>query len=171
MSSSVRREQRSRENASYAFRWHFPACMATVAAVLLLPACSKPAPPSIVEASGTITVNGKALPHASIRFVPLFKGFGGEVIAEGVSDADGKFTLVCMGTNGACVGRHRVIVEEGPLPKEAQGGSGPAQMAMTRFLQSLQNRPIPAAYGNMAQSPVTVEITAGEAKYDLKLTR
>jgi hypothetical protein len=44
-------------------------------------------------------------------------------------------------------------------------------MAMTRFLQSLQNRPIPAAYGNMAQSPVTVEITAGEAKYDLKLTR
>jgi hypothetical protein len=76
-----------------------------------------------------------------------------------------------MGTNGACVGEHRVIVEEGPLPKEAQGESGRAQMAMTRFLQSLPNRPIPAAYGNAAQSPLTVEITADQAQYDLKLTR
>ena len=171
MSSSVRRDQRSQKDASHAFRLHFPACTAIVTAVLLLPACSKPAPPQIVDAGGTITLNGEPLPHASIRFIPLFKGFGGEVIAESVSDANGKFTLVCMGTNGACVGQHRVLIEEGPLPKEAQGASGRAQMAMTRFLQSLQNRPIPAAYGNMAQSPVTVEITAGEAKYDLKLTR
>lgn len=171
MSRGVRTDRRSREKASLAFRARLPACTAILAALVLVPACAKPVPPPIVDASGTVTLNGEPLPHVSIRFVPLFKGFGAEVIAEGVSDAKGNFTLVCMGTNGACVGPHRVLIEEGPLPKEAQGESGRAQMAMTRFLQSLDNRPIPAAYGNMAQSPVTVEITADQAKYDLKLTR
>jgi hypothetical protein len=161
----------SLNNAFHASRSRFPSLTAITAALVLVSACSKPAPPPIVQAGGTITLNGNPLPNASIRFVPLFKGFGGDVIAEAVSDPAGKFSLVCMGTNGACVGEHRVIVEEGPLPKEAQGESGRAQMAMTRFLQSLPNRPIPAAYGNAAQSPLTVEITADQATYDLKLAR
>ena len=133
--------------------------------------CGKPKPPPIVEAGGTINVDGKPLPAVRIRFIPMFPGFGAEVIAEGVSDEQGRFSLTCNGTPGACVGTHRVLVEEGPLPPGAMGESGDAQMKMTRYLQGLANRPIPPIYGNLAQSPLEVEIKADEKTYDLKLSR
>jgi len=133
--------------------------------------CGKPKPPPIVEVKGVVTLNKTPLPSVRVRFFPTFPGFGGEVIAEGVSDKDGYYTLTCSGSPGACVGTHRVIVEEGPLPPGTSGESGEAQMRMTRYLQSLTNRPIPPHYGNLAQSPLTVEVKAGETVYDLELTR
>lgn len=133
--------------------------------------CSKPEPPPIVEAAGTITLEEKPLPAVRIRFIPMFPGFGAELVAEAVSDKRGQFTLTCGTVSGACVGPHRVVVEEGPLPEDAQGESGRAQMRMTQYLQSLENRPIPAPYGNVAQTPLQVEISADQKTYDLKLSR
>lgn len=133
--------------------------------------CGKPKPPPIVEVKGTVTLDNAPLPSVRIRFFPTFPGFGGEVIAEGVSDKNGAYSLTCNGTPGACIGTHRVVIEEGPLPPGTSGESGEAQMRMTRYLQSLTNRPIPPHYGNLAQSPLTVEVKAGEAVYDLTLTR
>ncbi|MEI7781348.1 MAG: hypothetical protein WCJ18_05415 [Planctomycetota bacterium] len=138
---------------------------------LLANGCQKPSPPPVVEAGGTLTLNGAPLPKACVRFIPMFEGFGAEVIAEAVTDDSGKFALVCLGTNGACVGQHRVTVEEGPLPREASGESARAQMMMTRYLQGLPNRPIPPQYGNVAQTPLTVEIVPDKATYDLKIQR
>lgn len=133
--------------------------------------CGKPKPPPLVEVKGTITVNDAPLPSARIRFLPSFPGFGAEVIAEAVSDAEGRYTLTCGTVPGACIGTHRVVVEEGPLPPGTSGESGDAQMKMTRYLQGLANRPIPPQYGNLAQSPLNVEVKVGETTYDLKLTR
>jgi hypothetical protein len=138
---------------------------------LLAAGCSKRTPPPVVEVGGVVTLNGSPLPNASVRFIPMFEGFGAEVIAEAVSDDDGKYSLVCLGTNGACVGKHRVIIEEGPLPKDALGESARAQMAMSRFLQNLPNRPIPSEYGNLVQTPLTVEVMPDKATYDLNLQR
>lgn len=148
-----------------------PALLWAAALLPCLVACGKPKPPPIVEVQGRITINGTALPSARIRFMPTFPGFGAEVIAEGVSDADGRFTLTCSGSSGACIGTHRVVVEEGPLPPGTSGESGESQMKMTRYLQGLSNRPIPPQYGNLAQSPLTVEVKAGQTAYDLTLTR
>ena len=125
----------------------------------------------MLEAGGVVTLNGSPLPNASVRFIPMFEGFGAEVIAEAVSDDDGKYSLVCLGTNGACVGKHRVIIEEGPLPKDALGESARAQMAMSRFLQNLPNRPIPSEYSNLVQTPLTVEVMPDKATYNLNLQR
>lgn len=133
--------------------------------------CGKPAPPPIVEAGGRITVDDAPLPSARIRFIPAFPGFGAELIAEAVSDAEGRFSLVCSGSQGACVGSHRVVIEEGPLPPGTSGESGQAQMKMTHYLQSLKNRPIPEIYGNVAQTPLTVEVSPDTTTYDLKLSR
>lgn len=138
---------------------------------LAIAGCGKPKPPPIVGVKGVVTLNNAPLPSVRIRFFPTFPGFGGEVIAEGVSDKDGNYSLTCSGVPGACVGTHRVVVEEGPLPPGTSGESGEAQMRMTRYLQSLTNRPIPPHYGNLAQSPLTVEVKAGESVYDLKLNR
>ena len=133
--------------------------------------CGKPKPPPIVEVKGRITINDAPLSSARIRFMPTFPGFGAEVIAEGVSDADGRYSLTCSGGSGACIGTHRVVVEEGPLPPGTSGESGEAQMKMTKYLQGLANRPIPSQYGSIAQTPLTVDVKADETNYDLKLTR
>jgi len=150
---------------------HVPTLVVVLAGLGFAAGCGKQSPPPVVEAGGTVMVNGDPLPNASVRFIPMFKGFGAEVIAEAVTNRDGAFKLVCLGTNGACVGTHKVTVEEGPLPKNAIGESGRAQMAMTQYLQSLPNRPIPAEYGNVAQTPLTVEIVPDKSTYDLKLQR
>jgi hypothetical protein len=133
--------------------------------------CGKPKPPPIVAVKGRITINDAPLSSARIRFMPTFPGFGAEVIAEAVSDANGDFVLACNGASGACVGTHRVVVEEGPLPPGTSGESGEAQMRMTKYLQGLTNRPIPPQYGSIALTPLTVEVKEGEATYDLKLAR
>lgn len=141
--------------------------------LVILPAsgCGKPKPPPIVVVKGAITLNDAPLPSVRIRFMPTFPGFGAEVIAEGVSDAAGKYSLVCNGSPGACIGVHRVVVEEGPLPPGTTGESGESQMKMTKYLQGLTNRPIPPHYGNLAQTPLTVEVKAGQTDYELKLKR
>ena len=133
--------------------------------------CGKPKPPPIVEVKGRLTVNDAPLGSARIRFMPTFPGFGAEVIAEGVSDKDGGYSLTCSGSSGACVGTHRVVIEEGPLPPGTSGESGEAQMKMTRYLQGLTNRPIPPQYGSIASTPLTVDVKADETNYDLKLKR
>lgn len=150
---------------------HVQSLVVVVAGLGFAAGCGKPSPPPLVEASGTVTLNGDPLPNASVRFIPMFKGFGAEVIAEAVTNQDGAFKLICLGTNGACVGTHKVTVEEGPLPREAIGESGRAQMAMTKYLQSLPNRPIPSEYGNVAQTPLTIEIVPDKTTYDLDLQR
>ena len=154
----------------------FPVRVALVAGlfgglIVVAAGCGKPKPPPIVAVKGRITINEAPLGSARIRFMPTFPGFGAEVIAEGVSDKDGGYSLTCSGSSGACVGTHRVVVEEGPLPPGASGESGEAQMKMTRYLQSLTNRPIPPQYGSIASTPLTVEVKADATDYDLKLTR
>ena len=142
-----------------------------VVAVAFSGCARKPDPPPIVEASGLVTIDGEPLPRASIRFIPMFEGFGAEVIAEAVTDDKGRFKLVCSGSNGACVGPHKVTIEEGPLPPGASGESMKAQMKMTAYLQSLPNRPIPPHFGNLAQTPISIEIVPEKNTYDLKLRR
>lgn len=149
----------------------FASGLLLAAALPWLAGCGKPEPPPIVEAAGTITLDGKPLPSARIRFIPMFPGFGAELVAEAVSDAQGRFTLACGTARGACIGPHRVVVEEGPLPEDAQGESARAQMRMTNYLQSLENRPIPALYCNVAQTPLEVAISADRTVYDLALKR
>lgn len=64
--------------------------------------------------SGRITVNGKALPHASVTFAPI----GGKGNIEpgpgsaGKTDADGRYTLALVGQSGsgAVIGKHKVQV-------------------------------------------------------------
>lgn len=142
-----------------------------IAALPFILACGKPKPPPMTRVEGSITVNGKPLPSARIRFIPTFPGFGAEVIAEGTSDTDGHFHLTCDGKDGACVGRHQVLVEEGSLPEELRGESGGAQAKMTNYLRSLSNRPIPAQYGNLAETPLEIDVKQDVSTYEIKLSR
>lgn len=136
----------------------------------VLVGCGKPEPPPRVPATGTVSIGGKPVPSALVTFYPLFEGFGGELIAEGVTDGQGRFSLAGPLGEGACVGRHKVTVTDAPSPNEAREQSVEGQRRMQEFLRSLTNRPIGEQFGSLATTPLEVEITPAGGPYDLKLT-
>ena len=127
-------------------------------------------PPPIVAVEGRVTVAGKPLPKAEVRFYPV-TSFGGEYIAAGETDDEGRYKLTCVGKPGACACENRVTVTEAPLPAELRGMSGQAQEAASRFRAGLKNRPIPPQYANLAQSDATIEVKQGQKEYKLDLKR
>lgn len=133
--------------------------------------CGKPEPPPRVPVSGIVTIGGQPVPSALVTFYPMFEGFGGEVIAEGVSDRAGRYTLAGPLGEGACVGRHKVTVSDAPTPADAREQSVEAQRRLQAFLQTLTNRPIGQRFGALATTPLEVEVTAEGGDYDLEVTR
>jgi len=135
-----------------------------------LPGCAQ-SRPAIVPVEGVLLLEGKPVPGAEVQFVPMERGLGPEFIASGTTDEQGRFTLVCLGQPGACACENRVIVTDAPPPDESRGPSARAQSAMSRHYAELKNRPLPAAYANVARTPLTVTVTADQGAYRLELKR
>ena len=122
---------------------------------------SEPAGPKqlpTVPAAGTVTYKGQPLANATISC----QSVSGEAAASGKSDASGKFTLKSYGDkDGAPAGSYKVSVsvsavqeiEPGVLAPEPPGGF---------------KSPIPAKFGNVAESGLTLEVPAAGST-DLKL--
>lgn len=142
-----------------------------LALALLAPGCSTK-PPAVVPVEGVVTLDGVPLPRAHVEFVPDLKDFGAEYNSSAVTDENGRFTLVCAlgGQPGAAVATHKVLVTE-HTPDELRGMSAQAQTDLARYMSQLKNRPIPEAYANLAKTPLTVEVKAGQGPVELKLTR
>lgn len=89
----------------------FNRCLLCLFLPLIIGCQSDPGPVAevfrVVKASGTLTFEGKPLPGYQVTFTPA----GGERVAVGISDAEGRFQL---GTNapgdGAVVGQHKVAI-------------------------------------------------------------
>lgn len=143
--------------------------VAGLLAAALAGGCSRQ-PPPIVPVEGRVTLDGRPLPRAEVRFYPVTE-FGGEYIAVGETDDDGRFKLSCPGRPGACACENRVTVAEAPLPEELRGMTGEAQLKASRYLDALKNRPIPPKYATLAQSPLAVTVAPGQTEYNLELNR
>jgi hypothetical protein len=128
-------------------------------------------PPPIVPVEGVVLLDNQPLPHARIRFAPNLHGPGGDYLAEGVTDDQGRFQLTCKGQPGACACENMVIVIEGPMIPKGRGPSAEAQAAAAEFLASLKNRPIPTTYSTASKTPLTVVVTADKTEYVLELKR
>jgi hypothetical protein len=137
-------------------------------ALALLPAGCGKSPPPIVEAEGTVLLDGKPLNKAQVRFIPV-DGYGAEYMASGVTDEEGRFQLTCHGRPGACACDHVVLVTETDIPPRLQGENAQAELA--KYFESLGGRPIPPIYGNLTESPLTASVTAGQKQYNFELTR
>jgi hypothetical protein len=137
--------------------------------LLLFAGCGR-RPPALTPVSGVVTLRGKPVPHALVQFVPLIDGFGGEYIAEGVTNEKGEFKLACTIGEGGCACENMIVVSEGPLPDSARDSSAEAQMEASRFLASLANRPIPQIFQTAAQSPLKVTVTTDKNDYPIDLT-
>lgn len=142
-----------------------------ILAALVFVGC-KPSTPPIVPVSGTVTVDGKPLPHAKVWFTPTVPGVNGDFMASAVTDEEGKYVLVSAnGESGVCSCQCKVTVSEGPIPEElrAKGQAGGPQIA--KFRKSLKNRPIPRRYMTLGQSPLVLEISEETSDYPLELSR
>jgi hypothetical protein len=124
-----------------------------------------------VEVRGTVRLNGKPLPHAEVSFIPLLEDLGGEFIATGITDEEGRYTLATPGQVGACVCENKVTVVEGPLPAETRSQSREAQMQASRYLSQLKNRPIPTRYASVSQTPLSITVSPEQQTYDIELQR
>ncbi len=137
--------------------------------LLPLGGCTHRLPP-IVPVQGTVLINGKPLPKASVTFMPQLDHFGAESNSTAETDEDGKFTLTCAFNSqpGAVVGKHVVLVSEAALPAElrrAQDGR------IDQYRAKLGNRPIPAEYSSVTQSPLRIEVKEGQEPLTLELAR
>lgn len=136
----------------------------------LLVSCSK-SPPPIVLVEGRVTLNGQPLAKAEVRFHPAIDYVDGAYIAVGETDENGRFKLTCNGQAGACACENLVTVGEAALPDGLRGQSASAQQKASAYLNALKNRPIPAQYGNLAQSPLKITVSADKTEYLIELTR
>ena len=130
-------------------------------ACLVLAGCGGgPDLPPVAPVSGTVTIDGKALPRGTVQFVPdaskLPKGTKATP-AVGNIRADGQFTLRTAGVDGAIVGFHKINVRAQEEPKNE----------MDTWPPSL----IPKKYNNERTSGLTFEVKAGQQNTcDLPLT-
>lgn len=88
-----------------------------------------PGRPTIVPISGSVTLDGKPVPQATVLFIPV----AGGVPARGSTREDGSFSLTTFAEgDGAIAGRHSVAIskmkvtgveatEDGLLPASASG--------------------------------------------------
>ena len=129
---------------------------------------SRKRPPTLLPVSGVVSLNGEPLKKVIVRFIPKTND-GSEYIASGITDDDGRYTLMCNDLPGACAGENQVLVQETQppvLPKDERG-----HPKTEEYYKSLGGRPIPPQYGKVVTSPITVEVTVEKKKYNINLTR
>lgn len=100
-----------------------------------------------------------------------FKGFGSNLIAVATSDDEGRFRLECGVGKGACAGSYKATVTEYPVPPDMMRSSRTGDATIRQFYDKLPNRPIPAQFGDLASTPLRIEIVKGQGEYEIVLTR
>jgi len=135
------------------------AIFVVVGAILIFTSgCNKHQQLAVVH--GTITLAGKRIGPGDILFIPdTTKGTSGKT-AVGHFEEDGRYVLTTFHKDdGAIVGHHQVII----TPRAVGVAPG------AEFPTNAKLPPIPAKYGNPAQTPLLAEVQANNPKLDFDL--
>jgi hypothetical protein len=110
--------------------------------------------------SGTVKMNGKPFPNASLTFQPI----GGGMASTGLTDAGGRYTLNFLYSEdvGAVVGTHRVIIRTGRKSNTEDTSNDRADPSA--------RDPIPRRYNDASELTMEVPADGTEtADFDLKM--
>lgn len=137
--------------------------------------------PTLAPVSGTLTLDGKPLPHKAIRFIPEpgTPGLGGGRN----SDAEGRYTLLAQLSGktedylGVPPGQYRVVITEPqipvttPMPETAADGS-PAAAIAPEVVDPRRRKQasIPVRYTQQDSTDLRVTVPPEGGVFDLKLT-
>jgi hypothetical protein len=115
------------------------------------------------EVQGQVTLNKKPLAGVMVRFYPISEGKEQLPYASGRTDAAGIYSLTHQGNKpGALVGRNRAVVSWPSRDLLGVGRDGPAPPP--------PGPPIPMQYTVADETPLTVEVKAGDRQaIDLSL--
>lgn len=150
-------------------RWPWVAAVVAVAAVIPS-GCGKSRPP-MVQAAGTVTLDGRPLPKVRLEFTPTFAGFSGDLLGMAEAGDDATFRATNGVGEGLCAGTYKVTVHELPPPEEMQEYRADTPARQKAYYAALTNRPIPERYGSLSTTPLVVEIVPGTSDYALALER
>ncbi len=118
---------------------------------LLLSGCGSSDGPKLASVSGTVTLDDRPLPDATVEFQPHS---GSPSI--GVTDSTGRYKLMYTASKpGATLGKHKVRITLSSENPDAQG----KQLAIRPLLPPRYNR----------NSELTAEVTSGSNKFDFSL--
>jgi hypothetical protein len=112
--------------------------------------------------SGKVTLDGKALPHASVMFIPEFELGSKDPLPSsvGLTDDNGNYTLVLNSSSkaeGAVLGKHKIII--------AIGAEAAAADIKPTF-----HKQVPARYTRVNTTPFEKEVVSGDNAFDFQLT-
>ncbi len=127
--------------------------------MLLAPGCGQAGGLQLASVEGVVTHQGKLLDHGEVVFAPQ-SGTPGPA-AVGKIQPDGSYVMRTTGREGAAIGSHKVTIH--------------CRRELTE--EEIRNRSlvipkslIPDKYWNKDQSPLAIEVVAGEANtYDIIL--
>jgi hypothetical protein len=120
-------------------------------ALVLLPIGCRDDGRGLAPVSGTVTYNGKPLPHAYLGFWPEEKGVRA---ASATTDKEGRYRLSTFQPHdGARVGAHRVVVRAEELPEGPPKAADDITAKRGRLLT-------PARYSSPETSGLTATVVA-----------
>jgi hypothetical protein len=130
-----------------------------VSAAFAIAGCSS----NVVPVSGTVTLNNKPLPNATVIFQPDTGAANPGPGSHGKTDKNGRFTLQLMNGNasGAIVGKHKVSI----TAYEGDGDDVPSSGADSVFRKAL----VPTEYNANTRLTFTVP-ASGSDTADFALT-
>lgn len=130
--------------------------------------------PELLPVSGVVTIDGKPLPNAAVRFVPMEEGLDGNFIASAITDKKGEFSLRLQGKEeiGCVACLCKVTIEDQPMPGKVRSAYGSGNQALIdRYNKSLKNRPIPTQYKLLRTTPLKYEISAEQTEFNIEIER
>jgi hypothetical protein len=130
--------------------------------MLLALGCQNSSGPPLVPVRGTVTLNGKPLAGANVRFIP--EGATQGVGSEAITDETGTYTLQYRRSgSGAIVGTYKVTVSKRRMPD----GSAPEKDGSP--ITSPARETLPPIYSNTARSTLKAVVPEGGATLDFSL--
>ena len=130
-----------------------------------LPGCGGSDAPDLAKVTGTVKLDGKALPGGTVVFVPNnAEGTTGPSSTAEIGP-DGSYTLMAPGgREGAVIGVHTVVVTGPPDPTNVSGESDPPPVKPGEVVK------VPEKYADSLTSGVTAEVKAGENNIPVELS-
>ncbi|MDB2686322.1 transthyretin-like family protein [Mariniblastus sp.] len=121
--------------------------------------------------NGTLTIDGQPMENVLVTFHPVEDPDTKNLIASGVTNADGEFTLKRDGGDepNLAVGSYAVTLTEGAIPDSVASSDDP--LAAQTYSLSLDHRPLPVVYGRHVDTPLKVDVVGGKTNYALEIEK
>ncbi len=139
--------------------------------LIVLAGCSSPTP-DLGEVQGRVTMEGQPLANVQVTFAPEKSSEKSPLpISTGTTDRDGSYRLkTTVGTAGAAVGSHRVIVEDIAADAPSEGNGREAQDEKPPAVASVPSR-VSQRYSTAAATPLRRDVKLGDNTINFELTR